>query len=96
MFRRMSRRQAGAKLGGELFAVRYFGSREVKAAMAPWFDYAGRRGIGVFVPPSAAEPWISRHPRLLGALEGLDQRLSSPLAPLGDHILYRFVRRAEG
>ena len=68
MFRRMSRRPAGAKLGGECFAVRYFGSREVKAAMAPWFDYAGRRGIGVFVPPSAAEPWISRHPRLLGAL----------------------------
>jgi ubiquinone/menaquinone biosynthesis C-methylase UbiE len=96
MFRRASRRPVEATLGGERFTVRYFRSVEVKAAMAPWFDYAGRRGIGVFVPPSAAEPWISRHPRLLATAEALDQRVSSPVAPLGDHILYRFQRRAEG
>jgi hypothetical protein len=53
-------------------------------------------GVGVFVPPSAAEPWISRHPRLLSVLERLDSRLSAPLAALGDHVLYRFVRRADG
>jgi hypothetical protein len=48
--------------------------------------------VGVFVPPSAAEPWISAHPRLLGALETLDKGLAGPLAAFGDHVLYRFVR----
>jgi hypothetical protein len=60
--------------------------------MQPWFRAAGRRGIGVFVPPSAAEPWISRHPRLLSALEAMDREVAGALAPLGDHVLYRFDR----
>jgi hypothetical protein len=50
----------------------------------------------VFVPPSAAEPWISDHPRLLQALQALDGALAGPLAMLGDHILYRFVRTEAG
>jgi SAM-dependent methyltransferase len=96
MFRRFRRTPVRARLGGKEFAVRYFRTAELVSAMAPWFDYAGRRGIGVFVPPSAAEPWITRHPRLLGALEHIDGRLSKPLAGLGDHVLHRFVRRTDG
>jgi SAM-dependent methyltransferase len=96
MFRRLSRKPVHARMGGNEFSVRYFKSSELAAAMAPWFDLAGRKGVGVFVPPSAAEPWISRHPRLLSVLETLDGRLSVPLAALGDHVLYRFVRRADG
>jgi SAM-dependent methyltransferase len=96
MFRRFRRKPVGARLGGNVFDVRYFRRNELISALAPWFEYAGRRGIGVFVPPSAAEPWITRHPRLLSTLEGLDRRLSVPLAALGDHVLYRFVRRGNG
>jgi hypothetical protein len=59
---------------------------------APWFKFESRQGIGIFVPPSAAEPWISGHPRLLAILEKLDRVVTRPLAPLGDHILYRFER----
>jgi SAM-dependent methyltransferase len=81
-----------ARLGGRTFTVRYHRRRELERAMAPWFRPTGRRGVGVFVPPSAAEPWISNHPRLLQALETLDRGLSGPLAMLGDHVLYRFVR----
>jgi hypothetical protein len=81
-----------ARLGGREFSVRYHGRRNLERVMAPWFRPAGRQGIGVFVPPSAAEPWISRHPRLLKVLEVLDRGLSRPLAVCGDHILYRFVR----
>jgi ubiquinone/menaquinone biosynthesis C-methylase UbiE len=91
-FRRLARGEVPARLGGRDFSVRYHRRAELEAALSPWFRAAGRRGIGVFVPPSAAEPWISRHRRLLGALEALDRTLSAPLAPLGDHILYRFVR----
>lgn len=96
MVRRLRRGPVAARLGGSEFAVRYFTAREVRSAMAPWFGYGGARGIGVFVPPSAAEPWISRRRHLLCVLEALDGRLSRPLAPLGDHVLYRFVRRPDG
>lgn len=51
-----------------------------------------RQGIGVFVPPSAAEPWISCHPRFLAMLEALDRLVGRPLAGFADHILYEFVR----
>jgi hypothetical protein len=51
-----------------------------------------RLGIGVTVPPSAAEPWISQQPRLLGAMETFDRMVSRPLAIFGDHILYQFRR----
>jgi hypothetical protein len=92
MFRRLARGEVTARLSGRAFSVRYHRRRKIVRAMAPWFDYEGRQGIGVLVPPSAAEPWISRHPRLLGALATGDRALAGPLAVLGDHILYRFVR----
>jgi SAM-dependent methyltransferase len=96
MFRRFTAKPVHARLGSQEFTVRYHRAGEIKAAMAPWFDYEERRGIGVFVPPSAAEPWISRHPRLLGLLETLDRGTARPLAMLGDHVLYRFTRTAKG
>jgi SAM-dependent methyltransferase len=92
MFRRLSRRDVAARLNKQDFMVRYHRPAEIARALSPWFAPAGRRGVGVFVPPSAAEPWISRHPKLLGGLEGLDRAFSRPLADLGDHVLHRFVR----
>jgi hypothetical protein len=59
---------------------------------APWFTLVRTRGIGVFVPPSAAEPFLSRHPRLLNLLEALDRAAAAPLAWLGDHVLLDFQR----
>lgn len=92
MLRRFQRKPVMATLGGQRFAVHYHRRADLEGALSPWFELEARQGIGVFVPPSAAEPWISGHPRLLRALETLDRRLSRPLAPLGDHILYRFRR----
>jgi hypothetical protein len=63
--------------------------------LGPRFALESSEGVGIFVPPSAAEPWISGHPRLLGLLEAADRLAARPLAFLGDHILYRFVRTAE-
>lgn len=90
--RRLARGDVPARLGGKEFVVRYHRARDLVRTLAPWFRLERREGIGVFIPPSAAEPWISLHPRLLACLEALDRIASRPLAALGDHILYRFVR----
>ncbi len=92
IFRRLAVGDQPARLGGREFTVRYHRRRDLERAMSPWFRPMGRQGIGVFVPPSAAEPWISSHPRLVQMLERLDLGVSAPLADLGDHILYRFER----
>lgn len=91
-FRRFSAHPVAARLNGRNFSVQYHRSWQIRGAMQPWFRAVRRRGIGIFVPPSAAEPWISRHPRLLRALEAMDRRVSTWLAPLGDHVLYQFER----
>jgi len=92
-FRRVSHGNVHARLGGRDFTVRYHRARDVARAFSPWFRLVARRGIGIFVPPSAAEPAISSFPRLLGALEAMDRVVSRPLAILGDHVLYQLERR---
>lgn len=94
-FRRLSPGDVRARLGGRVFTVRYPRPRSLAERFAPYFRLARMRGIGIFVPPSAAEPAISRWPRLVGALERLDRVASGPLALLGDHVLLHFVRTAE-
>ena len=91
-FRRLRRGRVHARLGGRSFDVWYHRPRAVRRAFAPWFRLEQVRGIGIFVPPSAAEPMISRVPRLLRVLEVMDRVTSAPLALLGDHVLYRFRR----
>jgi ubiquinone/menaquinone biosynthesis C-methylase UbiE len=91
-FRRMSRGDVQARLGGRSFTVRYHRRRDLEQVMAPWFRLVTTKGIGVFVPPSAAEPWISEWPGVLRAMEIADRFASGVLASLGDHVLYAFER----
>ena len=73
----------------------YPSPREVAKALAPWFRPRALRGIGILVPPSAAEPWISKFPRALSAMAAADTVLSAPLALLGDHVLVHVERTEE-
>jgi ubiquinone/menaquinone biosynthesis C-methylase UbiE len=93
-FRRFARGQVAASLGGRRFTVRYHRRRDIERALSPWFELRSARAIGLFVPPSAAEPWISRHPRLLSLLEAADRAAPGWAAFLGDHVLYDFERSA--
>jgi len=95
VFRRFARGDVPASLGGRHFTVRYHRQRDICRAMAPWFRPLGAKAVGLFVPPSAAEPWISRHPRFLAVMEALDRISARPCASLGDHVLYRFERVAD-
>jgi SAM-dependent methyltransferase len=92
--RRCKRSAAPARLAKCEFQIVYHRRAALLRAFSPWFVLEKRLGIGVTVPPSAAEPWISRQPRLLAAMEGLDRILARPLAVLGDHVLYQFRRTA--
>jgi SAM-dependent methyltransferase len=93
--RRFRRGAAPARLGGEHFAVWYPSPRTVARALAPYFRLRRTRGIGILVPPSAAEPFVSRFPRIVGALEAADRVLTAPLALLADHVLLDLERTAE-
>ncbi|MFI5182204.1 MAG: class I SAM-dependent methyltransferase [Thermoanaerobaculia bacterium] len=86
-FRRLARGKVPARVGGHEFTVRYPPPSEIARAFSPGFALTRILGIGVFVPPSSAEPEISSWPRLLSALEALDRIAARPLAHLGDHIL---------
>lgn len=90
--RRCKRGEIPARLGTREFRVVYHRRAALVRAFAPWFVLEKRLGIGITVPPSAAEPWISQQPRLVAAMEALDRVLARPLAILGDHILYQFRR----
>lgn len=90
--RRCKRGIVSARLAKREFQVVYHRRSKLVRAFDPWFVLEKRIGIGVTVPPSAAEPWISRHLGLLAAMERMDRTLSRPLAALGDHVLYQFRR----
>lgn len=93
-FRRFRRGIVPASVATRKFPVVYHRRSALNRAFAPWFVLEKRFGIGIAVPPSAAEPWMSRHPRLLAVMEGFDSVASRPLATFGDHVLYQFRRSA--
>lgn len=90
--RRFKRSQVPARLAKREFHVVYHRRAAIVSAFAPWFVLEKTLGVGVAVPPSAAEPWISGHPHIIAEMEALDRLLGRPLAMLGDHVLYQFRR----
>jgi SAM-dependent methyltransferase len=92
-FRRY-RGRTSAIVGQFTVNVRYPLMNELKRSFAPYFKLRSCTGIGVFVPPSYVEPWISRFPHLLNLLRSIDETVSGlPLfRVVGDHMLLRFER----
>ena len=93
--RRLKRGATPARLAKHNFHVIYHRRAALLRAFARWFVLEKRLGIGITVPPSAAEPWISNHVRLLALMERMDRVVSRPMTIFGDHVLYQFRRNAE-
>ena len=83
-----------ARFGDTVFTVFYPSCREIQESFAPYFRLVSVTGIGVAVPPSYVNSFISRHPRLLRALESTDDAIRDlpGLRNLGDHVLFHFER----
>ncbi len=75
--------------------VRYPSIRVLRRAFRGSFALRRSAGLGVLLPPTYAEPWARRNPRLLERLDRWERHVESwPLVPwLGDHYLVELVRR---
>lgn len=90
-FRRL--RPGGAAWRG--MVIRYPSIRAMKRALEPEFKARRTAAIGALLPPSYAEPWAARHPRLLERLDRWERRWETlpPLPWLADHYLLELERR---
>ena len=86
--------KATAKIGDVTIPVSYPTVSDVRRAFAPWFQLRSRSAVGLFVPPSYVEQWMSMHPRILARLEQLDEFSADwPIfRDAGDHVLLELVR----
>jgi len=91
--RRFSGKTA-AKIGAATIPVTYPTVSSVRRAFSPWFELRSRCAVGLFVPPSYVEGWMSKHPKILARLERLDQASAEwPICrDAGDHVLLELVR----
>jgi len=85
-------RRAGAAWHG--LTIRYPSIGRMRRAFAPHFAQRRVSAIGALLPPTFAEPWAARHPRLLAALDHLERRAETtwPLPWLADHFLIELER----
>lgn len=90
-FRRLAR--GGVAWRG--ITVCYPSIRATRRAFAAGFRVRRAGGLGVLLPPTYAETWAQRHPRLVERLDRWERRIEAwPLVPwLGDHYLLELERR---
>lgn len=75
--------------------IRYPSIGDMRRAFMPYFAERRVAAIGALIPPSYAEAWAVRHPRLLAALDRWERRAETvpPLPWLADHYLIELERR---
>lgn len=76
------------------FRVYYPTIRSLRGMFGPAFQLCSVTGVGVTVPPSYLESWVSRHGRLLDRLKRIDAAICEwPLfRVVGDHMLLQLER----
>lgn len=91
-FRRL--RRGGVMWNG--VRVRYPGIGTLTRAATPWFVWRRAAAVGFLIPPTYAESWADRHPRLVERLAGVERRIEAfgPVPWLADHYLLELERTA--
>jgi len=86
-------RPGGAAWRG--MVIRYPSIGAMRRAFAPDFRARRTAAIGALLPPTYAEPWAARHPRLLARLDRWERRWETlpPLPWLADNYLLELERR---
>lgn len=89
-FRRF--RRGGVEWRG--LRVAYPSPGELARALSPAFSVTRLGALGALLPPTEAEAWARRHPRLLDRLDRWERRLETtwPLPRVADHYLLELVR----
>lgn len=95
--RKTARRWKGisqARIDGATFPVYYPTLHQLRRAFAPGFRLVAVTGIGIAVPPSFLEPWISGRPRLLNTMKAIDRILRNVpgFRVIGDHMLLHWEK----
>lgn len=94
-FRRFGYRPVTARIAdGPPLAVRYRTVRALEAVFSPYFRLKSWQGVGILVPPSYAETWARRFPRLLRFSAWLDSYLGRcpGIRGAADHIVLSLER----
>jgi SAM-dependent methyltransferase len=75
--------------------IRYPSIRSMRRLLAPSFEVRRTWALGALIPPSYAEPWARRHPRLLASLARGERRIERwpGAAQLADHYVLEIARR---
>lgn len=93
-FRRF-RVDSPANLGeGKMIPVYSHSVRSLKGALAPYFHFRGRKGVGISVPPSYVENIANKFPRGMAAARAMDRLISAwpVFRSIADHNLMMFER----
>jgi SAM-dependent methyltransferase len=95
-FRRLRSGNTARISSGTPIPVYYRSVRSLERTFAPEFRLKSVKGVGLLVPPSYAEGWASRFPRLLRLAAKGDSKVEGcpGLRELADHILLTLERSA--
>ena len=92
---KMERRRPESKPPRSVQVTRY-SYKEVAAALQPYFDLRGRKGIGIFVPPAFVDKTAARFPKIIHMLGWMDRVVAKMpfFRDFGGCVLLEFVRTA--
>jgi len=94
---RAFRRLRGDGVPWRGITLRYPSPGQLARLFAPWFRLERTSAVGLFVPPTYAEEFVRRHPRLFRALAACERRAEGfgQAAWLSDHYLAEFRKRPD-
>ena len=82
------------RLGDVTVPIYYPTCRQIADSFACGFRLVGIYGIGITVPPSYVESWVTLHPQLLKVFQKVDSSIRKVpgFRLIGDHVLLHFER----